>query len=116
MVPIYRSDGEWVGIYHKGHLFNVDAEWLGFVQGREVYDPGGLYLGFLSDDKRLLRTRSNPRNKPHLKPPPAPERPKIPASMPMSPLFSSLPHNLIDMFEEYPERLIYVSETRPDMD
>lgn len=116
MVPIYRSDGEWVAVYYEGQIFNVDGEWIGFVVGREVYDTGGLYLGFLSDDKRLLRKRSRPRNRPRLQPPPRPERPKIPASMPLAPLLAALPHQIIDMFEEYPEKLIYVSETRPDME
>ena len=116
MVPIYRTDGEWVAVYIDGHVFNVDGEWIGFTVGREVYDTGGLYLGFLSDDKRLLRKRTRPVDKLRLEPPPRPERPKIPASMPLAPLLPSLPHQIIDMFEEYPERLIYVSETRPDME
>ena len=54
MEPIYRSDGEWVAVYEKGHVFNVDGEWLGFVRGRELYDTSGQYVGFLSDDRRLL--------------------------------------------------------------
>jgi hypothetical protein len=116
MEPIYRSDGEWVAVYDKGHLFNVDGEWLGFVVGREVFDAGGLYLGFLSNDRRLLRQRSKPRKRPRREPPPRPERPRIPASMPLAPMLRSLPHQIIDMFEEYPERLMYVSETRPDME
>ena len=37
MEPIYRSDGEWVAVYEKGHLFTVDGEWLGFVVGRRVF-------------------------------------------------------------------------------
>lgn len=116
MVPLYRSDGEWVAVYIEGHIFNVDGEWIGFVVGREVYDPGGMYLGFLSDDRRLLRKRSRPRSKQRLTPPDRPPRPKIPASMPLAPLMRSLPHYIIDMFEEYPEKLSFISETRPDME
>ena len=116
MIPIYRSDGEWVAVYKKGHIFNVDGEWLGFVVGREVFDTGGSYLGFLSDDKRLLRKRTRPIDRPMHTPPPTPERPNIPANMPLAPLFRALPHQIIDMFEEFPEKLIYISETRPDME
>ena len=116
MEPIYRTDGEWVAVYHKGHVFNVDGEWLGFVRGRDVYDPGGRYLGYLSDDRRLLRKRSRPTDKPRLQPLPRPERPNIPASMPLAPMLSSLPYQIIDMFEEYPEKLMYISETRPNME
>lgn len=116
MIPIYRTDGEWVAVYEQGHVFNIDGEWLGFVVGREVYDTAGLYLGFLSDDKRLLRKRSLTQFPPRIEPPPAPPRPRMPISMPLVPLLRELPHQIIDMFEEYPERLIYVSETRPDME
>ncbi len=116
MIPIYRTDGDWVAVYENGHLFNVDAVWLGFVIGREVFDTVGQYLGFMSDDRRLLRKRTLGRKIPHMDPPPKPKRPRIPATFPLSPLMRELPHHIIDMFEEYPERLVYVSETRPDMD
>jgi hypothetical protein len=116
MIPIYRSDGEWVAVYQNGYLFNVDGEWIGFVHGREVFDTSGLYLGFLSDDRRLLRKRVEPDIRPHLQPPPEPERPDIPANMPLAPMLRSLPYQIIDMFEEFPDRLTYISETRPDME
>lgn len=116
MEAIYRSDGEWVGVYEGGNIFNIDGEWLGFAAGREIFDPAGQYLGFLSDDRRLLRKKSLSQRPPRLLPPPRPPRPKIPASMPLPPMMRELPHHIIDMFEEYPDRLIYVSETRPDMD
>jgi hypothetical protein len=31
-------------------------------------------------------------------------------------MMRQLPHQIIDVFEEFPDRLTYVSETRPDMD
>jgi hypothetical protein len=116
MIQIYRSDGEWVAVFEDGHIFNVDGEWLGFVIGREVFDSAGLYMGFLSDDKRLLRKRTLSRKPPHFEPPERPKSPRIPASMPLAPMLRQLPHQIIDLFEEFPERLIYVSETRQDMD
>lgn len=116
MIPIYQTNGDWVAVYDEGHLFNVDGEWLGFVIGREVFDPAGQYLGFLSDDRRLLRKRTLGRKVPHMDPPPRPERPRIPATVPLSPMMRELPHHIIDMFEEYPQRLLFISETRPDMD
>ena len=116
MVPIYRSDGEWVAVFEGGHLFNVDGEWIGFTVGREVFDPSGQYLGFLSDDKRLLRKRSISDEPPRLQPPPRPERPRIPASAPLAPLLRNLPYQIVDVFEEEGERLMYISETRPDME
>jgi hypothetical protein len=116
MEPIYRSDGEWVGVYENGHVFNVDGEWIGFVSGREVFDSSGHYLGFLSDDKRLLRKRTLSRRPPRLQPPPRPAKPRMPVSMPLAPLMRQLPHQIVDVFEEHADQLMYVSETRPDMD
>lgn len=115
MQPIYRSDGEWVAVYDSGNLFNADGEWIGFSRGRDVYDPSGMYLGFLSDDRRLLRKRMPPE-KPRFKVPPRPDRPSMPANMPLAPMLRALPHQYVDMFEEYPERLMFISETRPDME
>jgi hypothetical protein len=116
MVPIYRSDGEWVAVYVNGYLLNVEGEWIGFVVGREVYDPGGVYLGFLSDDKRLLRKRSLDREPPRRQPPPPPERVVLPPVMPLAPLFRGLPYQIIDVFETFGDKLLFVSETRSDMD
>lgn len=115
MTPVYRTDGEWVAVVYRGHVFNVDGEWLGFMIASDVYDTLGRYLAYFSKDRRLLRTRREPRDKPRKMPPPRPERPLIPANMPLAPMLSTLNYSTIDMFEEYPERLIYVSETRPDM-
>ncbi|HUS94625.1 MAG TPA: hypothetical protein VMZ24_05550 [Patescibacteria group bacterium] len=116
MTPIYRSDGEWVAVYLDGYLFNVDCEWIGFVSGREAFDTAGQYLGFISDDRRLLRKRSLSRRPPRLVPPERPANPNLPASMPLAPMLRQLPHHIIDVFEEFPDRLTYISETRPDMD
>ena len=116
MTPIYRTDGEWVAIVYQGQLFNVDGEWLGFMLANDVYDPQGRYLAYISDDRRLLRTRQEPRDKPNKTPPPKrPERPRVQTSVPLSPMLAGLSYSTIDMFEEYEERLIYVSDTRPDM-
>jgi hypothetical protein len=116
MQPIYRTDGEWVAVYENGHLFNVDGEWIGFVLGREVYDPAGEYLGFLSDDRRLLRKKTLSEIPERREAPPRPERPRVPATMPLAPLLRELPFHIIDVFEEFGEQLMYVSETRPDME
>lgn len=116
MTPIYRTDGEWVAIVHQGQLFNVDGEWLGFMIANEVYDPQGRYLAYISEDRRLLRTRQEPKDKQRKTPPSKrPERPRVSSSVPLAPMLPSLPYSVIDMFEEYADRLIYVSDTRPDM-
>ena len=116
MVPIYRTDGEWVAVYEAGHLYNVDADWIGFLIGREVFDPQGHYVGFLSDDRRLLRKRADSNVPADRRPPPRPVAPRIPGSMPLAPMLRDLPYSLVDIFQEEPERFRYISDTRPDMD
>ena len=116
MIPIYRSDGEWVAVYVDGHLFSAEGEWLGFVVGRRVFDTAGEYLGFLSDDRRLLRKRTLTEVPEGPEPPPVPERPDIPATMPLAPLFPEIPFNLVDVFEELGDTLFFISETHPDME
>lgn len=116
MEPIYRSDGEWVAVYHKGQLFSREGEWIGFVVGRDLFDPDGKYVGFLSDDRRLLRKRVIDDLPVEQEPPAAPSRPRIPSRMPLAPLMRSLPYHIVDIFEEFPERFEYIDETRPDME
>jgi len=36
--------------------------------------------------------------------------------MPLSPLLRALPYGYIDMFEEYADQLMFISDTRPDME
>jgi hypothetical protein len=116
MAPIYRSDGEWVAVFSQGYIFNTEGEWIGFAIGREVFGTDGIYLGFLSDDKRLLRKRSLDVDPPRRSAPPMPERINIPAHMPLAPMFRNIPYQFIDVFEAFPERLLYVSETKQDME
>lgn len=116
MEPIYRTDGAWVAVYDGGHLFTVDGDWVGFIVGREVFDPQGEYLGFLSDDRRLLRKRVVSEDRPRVTVPDRPPTPQLPATMPLAPLMKELPFHIIDVFEEYEDQLMYVSETRPDME
>lgn len=116
MEPIYRSDGEWVAVYEKGHLWSSEGDWIGFVAGRRVFNTGGEYVGFLSDDRRLLRRRTESDDLPRRKPPARPERSDFPGTFPLAPLFRELPFNIVDVFEEEGSTLLYVSETRPDME
>jgi hypothetical protein len=116
MEPIYRTDGAWVAVYEDGHLFTRDGEWVGFIVGRDAFDPLGEYLGFLSDDRRLLRKRVVNDAPARKEVPPKPSRPALPASMPLAPLMRELPFHIIDVFEEYADLLMHVSETRPDME
>jgi hypothetical protein len=119
IIPIYSSRGEVEAFLAFPYLFNKSGEWIGWVTPqREVYSVRGAYVGTLTNDPRIVRQRSDPAFRPHLKTPPPPGRLKTPATIPLAPLMSDLSLGLVDIFVEEPERLHTVDsgEFREDMD
>ena len=78
----------------------------------------GYYAGTLTNDPRIVRKRATNALKPRLKPPPSPGRIFPPATVPLAPLMSDLPHSLVDVLAEEPERLhtLDTGEFREDLD
>jgi hypothetical protein len=113
MKPIYSTSGEWVALLEGKYLHDTYGEWVGWLDGRDVYTRDGEYAGFLSSDGRILRERVR-RGRGVRAAPPAPPKIKIPAKVPLSPMFSELPWKLVDVFEENPELFRHISELRPD--
>jgi|SRR6266496_5410417 len=119
IIPIFSSRGEVDAFLVFPYLYNRTGEWIGWVTPqREVYSVLGSYVGFLSDDPRIVRRRSEGDLKPQLQAPPTPRRLNAPAVTPLAPLMSDLPHSLIDVLVEEPERLhtVDVGELRQDLD
>lgn len=119
IIPIYSSRGEVEAILAFPYLFNRSGEWIGWVTAqREVYSVMGNYVGSLTSDPRIVRQRSDNALRPHLKVTPPPSRLNLPATLPLAPLMSDLPHSLVDVLVEEPERLHTVDsgELREDMD
>ncbi|MFO3796468.1 MAG: hypothetical protein ACK8QZ_04185 [Anaerolineales bacterium] len=102
-IPIYDRLGEWIGW--------VTAE-------RKVDSVLGRYVGYLIDGPRIVRRRATATLEPPLPPPPSPSRLLPPATVPLAPLMSELPYNLVDVLLEEPERLhtLESGEFPPDMD
>jgi len=119
IIPIYSSRGEAEAFLVFPYLFNRNGEWIGWVTPkREVYSVMGYYTGTLSDDARIIRSRSNDENKPRLKPPRSPGKIVTPATLPLAPLMRDLTHSQIDVLQDEPERLHTKDsgEMREDMD
>ncbi|MDL1910074.1 hypothetical protein FBQ81_05170 [Chloroflexi bacterium CFX6] len=119
IIPIYASNGEAEAFLVFPHLFNKNGEWIGWVTPkREVYSVMGIFVGALTNDPRIVRRRAEDELKPRLQPPPKPGRITTPSSVPLAPLMSDLPHSLIDVLQEEPERLHTVDsgELREDME
>ena len=119
IIPIYSSRGEVEVFLVFPYLFNRNGEWIGCVTPqREVYSVLGYYVGTLTSDPRIVRRRSDDALKPNLKVTPPPGRLSIPAQLPLAPLMSDLPHSLVDVLVEEPERLHTVDsgELREDLD
>jgi hypothetical protein len=119
IIPIYSSRGEVEAFLVFPFLFNRSGEWIGCVTAqREVYSVMGFYVGSLTNDPRIVRQRSDNMVRPHITVTPPPGRINIPANLPLAPMMSGLPHSLVDVLVEEPERLHTVDsgELREDMD
>jgi hypothetical protein len=118
-IPIYASNGEAEAFLVFPYLFNRSGEWIGFVTPkREVYSVMGNYVGYLTDDRRITRKRAEDETKTHAQPPLKPKKITTPPFIPLAPLMSDLPHSLIDVLLDEPDRLhtLDSGELREDMD
>jgi hypothetical protein len=119
IIPIYSSRGEAEAYLVFPYLYNRSGEWIGWITPqREVYSVLGNYVGFLTGDPRIVRKRADDALRPHHKAPPPPRRLITPAFTPLAPLLSDLPHSLVDVLAEEPERLhtVDTGELRNDLD
>jgi hypothetical protein len=119
IIPIYSSRGEVEVFLVFPYLFNRNGEWIGYVTSqKEVYSVLGFYVGTLTSDPRIVRKRSDDALKPNRRITPPPGRLSIPAQLPLAPLMSDLPHSLVDVLVEEPERLHTMDsgELRADLD
>jgi hypothetical protein len=118
MKPIYTTNGEWVALLEGIYLYDAYGEWVGWLEGKDVYTSDGEYAGFLSSDAhgtcaRILRERVRPQRQIRPAPPAAPKI-KIPSKVPLAPMFSELPWNLVDVLDEDPDLFKRISELKPD--
>ena len=119
IIPIYTSKGDAEAFLVFPYLFNRSGEWVGWVTPqRDVYSIMGNFVGVLTNDPRITRKRAEDELKPRLQPPPRPRKIVTPASIPLAPMMSDLPHSLIDVLQDDPERLHTPDggELREDMD
>jgi hypothetical protein len=111
--PIYRTDGKWVAVVHKGNLYDTTGEWVGWLDGDEVYLLDGEYIGAISTDGRLLRPRVMPYRKRRRPPTEAPPFEPL-KTVPLPPMFAELSYSTVDVFEEVPDIFALIDELRPD--
>ena len=119
IIPIYTSRGEAEAFLVFPYLFNRNGEWSGWITPkREVYSVLGYYVGTLTDDARIVRKRADDEDKPRLQPPKSPGKITTPATVPLAPLMRDLPHSLVDILQDEPERLhtLDSGELRQDLD
>jgi hypothetical protein len=119
IIPIYASNGEAAAFLVFPYLFNRSGEWIGWVTPkREVYSVMGYYVGTLTKDPRITRKRADDASIPRQQPPMRPKKIATPSSVPLAPMMSDLPHSLIDVLQDEPERLHTADsgELREDMD
>jgi hypothetical protein len=119
LIPIYNSKGDPEAFLEYPYIFNRTGDWIGWITPkREVYSVIGYYVGYLANGPRILRKRATSTLKSRRKPPPTPEKIRLPATIPLAPLMSELSNSTIDVLLDEPERLhtLDVGELREDLD
>lgn len=118
-IPIYNTSGDWEALLVFPHVFSTIGEWIGFVSPeREVFDTDGVYVGWLTKEPRILRKRIIENKLKRRELPPLPSKIRPPATVPLPPMMAELPFEIIDVFEEEPDRM-HTSDTgefKEDMD
>ena len=119
LVPIYTTRGDLGAILHYPYLFNPSGEWIGWVTAeREVYSIYGSYVGQISNEWRIIRSRSLDVAHPTHQPPHDPGCLTLPAHFPLPPMMAELTYNQMDVLEEAPGLLPPADsgEFKPDLE
>ena len=118
-IPIYSSSGDWCALLVYPHIYNQGGEWIGWVTpDKSVFDVQGVYVGWMTNDPRILRRRIREDDLHRRQPPPPPDRVHPPATVPLPPMMSELPYEILDVFDEEPDLLhtLDQGEFKEDMD
>lgn len=118
-IPIYTTRGDWVALMLFPYVYNTVGEWIGWVTPqREVYNIQGIYVGWLTKDPRILAKRIHEGERPRKVSPPPPRRIRPPATVPLPPMMSELPFEIVDVLDEDSPLLTTADagEYREDMD
>lgn len=105
-IPLYTTSGDVGGFLLYPYIFNSQGDWIGWVTAdKQVYSVHGQYVGWLGKGFRILRQRTLTDNRPQQTPPPAPERFRPPAQVPLPPMMAEITSSTIDVLEERPDLL-----------
>jgi hypothetical protein len=118
-IPIYTTRGDWAALLVFPHVFSTLGEWIGFVTPeKDVFDTDGVYVGWITNEPRVLRKRILEDELKRTKLPSYPSKVRPPATVPLPPMMAELPFEVIDVFEEEPDRLhtTDTGEFKEDMD
>jgi hypothetical protein len=118
-IPIYSTPGDWMALLVFPYLYSPQGEWIGWVTPeRQVYSVLGIYIGWLTPDPRILRRRTIESELERRLPPARPPKIRPPATVPLPPMMSQLPFELVDVLEEEPGVLhtVDAGELKEDME
>lgn len=118
-IPIYTTAGDWGALMLFPYIYNTVGEWIGWVTpDKQVYNVQGVYVGWMTSDPRILRRRIMEGKLKRKSPPPPPEQIRPPATVPLPPMMSELPFEIMDVLDEEHPLLTTADhgEFRQDMD
>jgi hypothetical protein len=116
---IFTSRGDLGAFLIYPHLFNPTGEWIGWATSKkEIYNLDGSFVGMISPDNRILRKRIMDDQPPKKPLPDPPQKPRLPASIPLPPRMAELPFDQIDVLEDMPDLLHTMDsgEFKPDVE
>jgi hypothetical protein len=100
-IPIYSTAGDWAALMLFPYIYNTMGEWIGWVTPqKQVYNVQGIYVGWMTRDPRILRRRISEGKLERFTPPQTPEKIRPPATVPLPPMMSELPFEIMDVFDE----------------
>jgi hypothetical protein len=118
-IPIYTTVGDWSALLVFPYVYNTIGEWIGWITpDKQVYDVYGIYVGWLTNEPRILTKRIHEGPLPRREPPDPPGRIRPPATVPLPPMMAELPFEVVDVLQEFPERMhtTDTGEFKADMD
>jgi hypothetical protein len=116
---IFTSRGDWGAFLIYPYLFNQTGEWIGWAtRNKEIYNLDGNYVGTISSDQRILRKKSLDTVPPKLEIPHPPDKPRIPAAIPLPPQMAELSYDYLDVLDDMPDMLHTMDsgEFKPDVE
>lgn len=115
---IFDTRGDVHGVVIGQYLFDMRGEYMGYVRGEDynVYTTSGEWVGNIWPDGRIVRKRNYQRQPLETDRPPAQQKIRINARIPLPPMSADLGFDKVDVLEWDDEIFKRISDLTPDIE